>query len=98
MIILHIREILGGYMKTYVAVYEEGLFDLMGGKTLRGANAPSRPPPPPTLKETLQLALFLWLVVRCVSVTERCMQRWDIVARVTERCMQWTTLCSTVVY
>ena len=47
MIILHIREILGGYMKTYVAVYEEGLFDLMGGKTLRGANAPSRPPPHP---------------------------------------------------
>ena len=30
----HIREILGGNMKTHVAVYEEGLFDL------RGANAP----------------------------------------------------------
>ena len=37
-------------MKTHLAVYEEGLFDLRGGKTfLRGANAPSRSP----LKETL---------------------------------------------
>ena len=25
---LHIREILGGNMKTHVAVYEEGLFDI----------------------------------------------------------------------
>ena len=43
----HIREILGGNMKTHVAVYEESLFDLRGGgKTfLRGANAPSAPPP-----------------------------------------------------
>ena len=30
---LHIREILGGNMKTHVAVYEEGLFDLREGKT-----------------------------------------------------------------
>ena len=28
---LHIQEILGGNMKTHVAVYEEGLFDLRGG-------------------------------------------------------------------
>ena len=39
-------------MKTRVAVYEEGLFDLRGAKLLRGANAPSRPPP---LKETLPM-------------------------------------------
>ena len=29
---LHIREILGGNMKTHVAVYEESLFDLRGAK------------------------------------------------------------------
>ena len=28
----HIREILGGNMKTHLAVYEEGLFDLRGGE------------------------------------------------------------------
>ena len=28
----HIRESLGGNMKTHVAVCEEGLFDLRGGK------------------------------------------------------------------
>ena len=28
----HIREILGGNMKTCVAVYEDGLFDLRGAK------------------------------------------------------------------
>ena len=29
---MHIRKILGGNMKTHVAVYEEGLFDLRGAK------------------------------------------------------------------
>ena len=29
----HIREILGGNMKTHLAAYEKGLFDLRGGKT-----------------------------------------------------------------
>ena len=44
----HIREILGGNM----GVYEEGLFDLGGGKTfLREGQMPL--PPPPPLKETL---------------------------------------------
>ena len=46
----HIREILGGNMKTHVAVYEEGLFDLRGAKLFNGGNAPSRPP-----KETLKV-------------------------------------------
>ena len=50
------REILGGNMKIHVAVYEESLFDLRGGKTFlrRGANTPSCPPP---LKETLITSL-----------------------------------------
>ena len=51
---IYVREILGGNMKTHVAVYEEGLFDLRGGKTfLRGDKCPLSPPPPPPLKETL---------------------------------------------
>ena len=29
---IHVREILGGNMKTHLAVYEEGLFDLRGAK------------------------------------------------------------------
>ena len=42
----HIREILGGNMKTRLAVYKDGLFDLRGGKTfLRRGEYP--PPPPP---------------------------------------------------
>ena len=46
---IHVRKILGGNMKTHVAVYEEGLLDLMGGKTfLRGGGQmPSLAPPPP---------------------------------------------------
>ena len=55
----HIREILGGNMKTHVAVYEEGLFDLREGQTFLGggggANAFSAPPPP--TKETLNSEL-----------------------------------------
>ena len=35
------REILGGNMKTHVAAYEEGLFDLRGGKLfLKGSKRP----------------------------------------------------------
>ena len=36
----------GGNMKTHVAVYKEGLFDLRGAKLFKGgANAPSRSAP-----------------------------------------------------
>ena len=59
---LHIREILGGNMKTHLAVYGEGLFDLRGGK------CPFSPPPPnvessliglliPEVKRSVQLNL-----------------------------------------
>ena len=41
-------------METDLAVYEEGVFDLRGGKTWGGAKAPSRPP---SLKETLNEVL-----------------------------------------
>ena len=45
----HIREILGGNMKTHLSVYEEGLFDLRGGggRCPLSPPAPSPPPPPP---------------------------------------------------
>ena len=34
-------------MKTHLAVYEDGLFDLRGGKVfLRGGKCPLSPPPP----------------------------------------------------
>ena len=46
---LHIREILGGNMKTRVAVYEEGL---RGAKPFKGGKCPLSPPPP-ALQETL---------------------------------------------
>ena len=39
---LHIQEILGGNIKTHLAVYEEGLFDVRGGPK-GGPNAPSSP-------------------------------------------------------
>ena len=39
----------GGNMKTHQAVYEEGLFDLRGGKTLWGGGANG--PPHPSLKK-----------------------------------------------
>ena len=40
----HIREILGGNMKTHVAIYEEGLFDLGGAKLFQGGQCPLSPP------------------------------------------------------
>ena len=48
---LHIREILGGNMKTHVAVYEEGLFDLRGAKLFKGGQMPPLAPPPPPPKK-----------------------------------------------
>ena len=46
----HIQEILGGNMKTRVAVYEEGLFDRGGGgggaKLFKGGQLPPLTPPP----------------------------------------------------
>ena len=47
--------ILGGNMKTRVAVYEEGLFDLRGGKTFLGGEGGANPHPP---KETLYVYMF----------------------------------------
>ena len=46
------REILGGNMKTHLAVYEEGLSFKGGQNFLRGTNAPLKNPSPPP-KETL---------------------------------------------
>ena len=43
---LHVRGILGGNMKTRVAVYEEGVFNLRGGAKLfkGGGKCPLSPP------------------------------------------------------
>ena len=56
------REILGWYMKTHVAVYEEGLFDLGGATFLRGANAPSHPPPPPPPSGLYSICMYEKLI------------------------------------
>ena len=46
----HIREILGGNMKTHLAVYEEGLFDLRGAKLFKGGGG-EMPPLVPTQRK-----------------------------------------------
>ena len=40
----HIQEILGGNMKTHVAVCEEGLFHLRGAKLFKGGQMPQKKP------------------------------------------------------
>ena len=54
----HIREILGGNMKTHLAVYEEGLFDLRGSKLFSGGGGANAPSCPPSLKRNPGTSIF----------------------------------------
>ena len=47
-------------MKTRVAVYEEGLFDLRGGKTFKGGKCPLSPPSP---KRNPAYVVWYWRTV-----------------------------------
>ena len=58
-------------MKTHLAVYEEGIFDLRGGKTiLREANSPYCPPPPQ--KETLMYVMYVYILIHIYMQNVQC--------------------------
>ena len=59
-------------MKTHVAVYEKGLFDLRGGaKLFKGGLMPPLAPPLPLLKETLVKVLQMYMYLNMHSLCNR---------------------------